>query len=181
MISFRSSITQQLLNYFFTNKHEKRYVNELAKILEVDPKNLDNKLKEIEKEGLLKSEWQGKQRYYSLNQVYPLFKEYEQIFLKTFGLNNFFRKSLEKFHGIVAVYIFGSYANDQFNVSSDIDLLIIGSHKALEAQKAVLKLQKQLNREINIIDMTKKEFEQRKKQNDPFIKEIFDKPIIKVI
>jgi len=37
MISLRSSITQKLLNYFFINPDEERYVNDLARKLKVDP------------------------------------------------------------------------------------------------------------------------------------------------
>lgn len=180
MLSFQSIITQKLLNYFFLNQEEKRYVNELARILEVDAKNLDTKLKELEAEGLFESESQGRERYYSLNKKYPLFEEYKKIIAKTIGLEYLLKESLKNIKGIEEVYIFGSYSRNKLDVSSDVDVLIIGNHKALDAQKAVLPLQRQLSREINVIDMTKREFEDRKIKKEPFIKEILSQPIIRI-
>ena len=79
MISLRSKVTIKILNYFFINPDARHYINELARILNLDPKNVDTKLKELEKEGLLKSEFSGKQRYFYLSKKYPLLKEYRQI------------------------------------------------------------------------------------------------------
>jgi predicted nucleotidyltransferase len=181
MISFRSSITQKLLTYFFLNKTKEFYVNELARFLNADPKNLDKKLKELEKEGIFKNEFRGKQRYYSINHQFPLLNEYEQIFNKTIGLEYQLKNILQKTKGLEEAYIFGSYASNKLDVLSDIDLLIIGSHKSLDVEKAILPLQKTIGREINIIDITKEEFEEKKIKKDPFIKHIFSKQIIKII
>ena len=181
MISFRSTITQKVLAYFFLNKTEKRYVNELARQLDIDPKNLDTKLKELKSEGLLVSEFHGKQRYYSLNKKFPLLKEYLSIFNKTLGVEQRLTTLFGQINGVKEAYIFGSYAKNKMNVWSDIDLLIVGNHKCLDAQKAILPIQKELNREINIIDMTSSEFENKKANNDPLIEDILHKPMIKLI
>ena len=181
MISLKSSITQKLLAYFFLNRTKELYVNELARLLEIDPKNLDKKLKELEKEGLFKSEFKGKQKYYSINSSFPLLKEYEQITNKTIGLEYQLKNTLKKVEGVEETYIFGSYANDKLDVLSDIDLFIIGPHKTLDVERAISPLQKTLGREINTIDMTREKFEEKKRKKDPLIKDIFSKPIIKII
>ena len=67
MIGFRSKITIKVLNYYFLNPKKSHYVNELARILDVDPANLFRKLIELEREGVLVSEMRGNQRYFSLN------------------------------------------------------------------------------------------------------------------
>ena len=79
MFNLNSTITNRVLRFFFINSGEKGYVNELARILEVDPGNLSRKLKELESEGVLISEFSGKQRYYYLNKKYPLLKETKKI------------------------------------------------------------------------------------------------------
>ena len=63
MISFKSKIANKILNYYFNNPDTRCYVNELAKKLDLDPKNLHRKLEELEKEGIFKSEFRGKERY----------------------------------------------------------------------------------------------------------------------
>ncbi len=56
MISLKSEITKKILNYFFINPQESLYVNELSRNLDLDKRNLVKKLKELEKEGILKSQ-----------------------------------------------------------------------------------------------------------------------------
>ncbi|MBI5412125.1 nucleotidyltransferase domain-containing protein [Candidatus Peregrinibacteria bacterium] len=181
MLSLRSKITQKLLLYFFINKQEERYVNELAQLLSVDPKNLDKKLKELEREGLLKSRFMGKQRYYALNPSFPLIREYEQIVKKTIGLEHRLQTLFKTISSIQEAYIFGSYAKNRMDASSDIDLLVVGGHKALDVQKAILPLQRELGREINVVDLTPQEFETRQKNKDPFLQKLFSVPMIKIV
>ena len=49
MISLRSKVAIKLLDYYFLNPEAQAYINELARILELDPKNTETKLKEFEK------------------------------------------------------------------------------------------------------------------------------------
>ena len=67
MISLRSKITQKILNLLFLNEKEKFYVNELAKLIKEDPSNVYKKLLELREEGILSDDFQGKERYFSLN------------------------------------------------------------------------------------------------------------------
>lgn len=181
MFNFKSKITEKILRFYFLNAGGKKYINELAKIIEADPGNLDRKLKELEVEGILNSEFFGKERYYFLNLKYPLLKELKKIYLAKYGVPEALKKGFNKLAGIKRAYIFGSYAKKNFSPESDIDLLLIGSHSALEAQKVILPLQKQLQREFNIIDLTEKEFAKRKKNKDEFIADIFTGNTIKII
>lgn len=181
MFSLKSSITQKLFLFFLINKDKEIYLNELARTIEVDPKNLDRKLKQLELGGIFKSEFKGKQRYYSLNKSCPLLNEYLKIVNETIGLPQQLKKNLNKVNLIEEAYIFGSYASNKFDMLSDIDLLIIGNHKLLDAEKAILPIQKVVEREINIVDMTKEEFERKKRENDPLIIDLLAKPMIKVI
>ncbi|OGC03506.1 hypothetical protein A2276_01160 [candidate division WOR-1 bacterium RIFOXYA12_FULL_43_27] len=180
MISFKSKITAKILEYYFLNPDTERYANELAKALELDPKNLHRKLEELEKEGLFKSEFRGKERYFSLNKKFALLDHYKQIFLKTFGLEHKLKQITKEVAGIKEAYIFGSYAREKMDSSSDIDLLIIGSHSILELQKRINKLQKETGREFNIINLSEAEFKERKK-NDQLIKNIFKAGPIKLL
>ena len=87
MLSLRSKITQSVLLYFFVNPHARIYVNELARSLNLDSGNLSRKLIEIESFGLLSSDWQGDQRYYSLNKSFKLLKEYKKVIQQSIGIH----------------------------------------------------------------------------------------------
>lgn len=181
MISLRSKITQKILNLFFLNEKERFYVNELAKKIKEDPANVHKKLIELKKEGVLSDEFLGKERYFFLNPKYPFLKEYKKIVLKGFGFEKILREKLSKLKGIDSVYIFGSYAENKLSLESDIDVLIIGNVDTIKLQKSLVEIQKLTGREINSIELTKKEFEKRKKKKDELLADIFSKKYIKIL
>jgi predicted nucleotidyltransferase len=181
MFKLNSKIEITILGYFFINDSAKKYINELAKILKVNPANLDKKLKELEKEGVLASETSGNQKYFYLNKRYPLLKEVKKIYNAKYGLEKLLTQSLGSLKNLEEIYIFGSYAKNQLEAESDIDLLLIGSHSSLEAKRKIASLQDYLQREINIVDMTRNDFKQRQKIKDEFITNIFKNKIIKIM
>lgn len=181
MISLRSKITQKILEVFFLNEKERIYVNEMAKRIKEDPANVHKKLLAMKEEGILLDEYQGKERYFFLNKNYPFLKEYKKIILKGFGFEKILREELKKINGINDAYLFGSYVAGKFSEESDIDLLIVGNFDFKKIQKLFLEMQRRLGREINSIELTKKEFNKRLKEKDPLLEDIFSKKNIKIL
>jgi predicted nucleotidyltransferase len=91
------------------------------------------------------------------------------------------RKNLKGIDNIKKAYIYGSYAKDKMDVHSDIDLLIIGNHDIVPLQRRLNKIQKEINREINVVNMSQGELLKRMKNKDPFIKEVFRHKNIRVV
>lgn len=180
MISFKSKVTQKLLEYFFINPDSEHYINELAKLLELDPKNVDTKLKEFENEGLFTSEYRGRERYFKLDRAYPLLSNYREIFNKTIGVEAQLVATVNAVSGIEEAYIFGSYARDQMNASSDIDVLVIGSFDSMELIKKIMNLQKVTGREINVVNISREEFDTKKSEGDSFLAEVMKDERIKI-
>lgn len=181
MINFKSNITQKLLDYFFVNKKSSNYVNELARILELDPGNLFRKLQELEKEGILISEMKGNQKYYSLNSKYPLLSEYKKLYDKKYGFLNDLKKYLKKIKGLKKAFIFGSFVKGNFSPDSDIDLCLVGDHDYESVSPIILSLEKRLGREMSVVDFGTKEFDKKNKNGDEFIKNILSSKIIELI
>ncbi|MFA4818113.1 MAG: nucleotidyltransferase domain-containing protein [Parcubacteria group bacterium] len=179
MISFNSKIAQKVLAYFLLNYEAEMYLNEMADKFAVNRGNLSRKLTEWEKEGILVKNKKGNLSLYKINKKYPLLREIKKIVQKTFGLEKSLKQALKKMEGIKMAVIFGSYAQDKLSSESDIDLLLVGSHNFLEVQKKIAKLQKQFDREINVVDMGEKEF--KKKKNSEFIKNILKNKNIQLI
>ncbi len=180
MVSLRSKVSQKILSYFMLQQGAEVYVNDLARVLHTESGNLTRKLLALEKEGILKNRWQGKQRYYSLNKSFPLLKEYKNIVLKTLGLEQILKTALSKIAGIKKAVIFGSYAQDRMDPHSDIDLLVIGDHGTVDLQRAVAQVQKSIQRDINVVSMSLQEYNDKKK-DDPFLKSIETKKSVKII
>lgn len=181
MVSFKSAVTVKLLKYYFLNPSAKHHVNELARLLEVDAGNLYRKLQELETEGLFISEADCNQHHYWLNKKYPLFKETKKSFEIEYGLPEAIKNSLKNIKGISEAYIFGSYAKKKLKSHSDIDVLLVGNHSALDAKRVILPLEKVFGREINVIDLTKSELDKKFKNKDEFIDNIFKHRHLKLI
>ena len=180
MLSLRSKITQAVLGYFMLHVGAKLYVNEIARRLSLDSGNLARKLKELEKVGILRCEERGLERFYSLNPTYPLLKEYKKIILKSIGFEKLLKQTLKQVGGIEQAYLFGSYAGDCMDLASDIDLMVIGRHSTVDLQKRMAKVQKAIERDINIISLGPEEFES-KRQKDPFFKSFDSKKQIRIL
>lgn len=180
MINFNSKITQEVLSYFLLNSDEELYLNEIARKFLVDKRNLARKLAEWEKEGILIKKEYGNLSLYKINKQYYLLEETKKIAQKSFGLEEKLKKILMKIKGLKQAFIFGSYASNNLESESDIDLLLVGSHKSFDVQREIIKLEKEIDREINIIDMTESELLEKKK-NDEFVNNIFSNKYIQII
>ncbi|MDO8803976.1 MAG: nucleotidyltransferase domain-containing protein [Elusimicrobiota bacterium] len=180
MVSFKSKVARKVLNYFFLNKSTELYVNEAARLLQEDPKNVYRMLVLFEGEGLLKSRFKGRERYFSANHSAPGYKNYKAVFLRSAGVEHILKDALAGLKDLKSAYIFGSYANSGFTAQSDIDILLVGEHEPLEAERALLKPRKNLGRELNIVNMTPEEFK-RKSGKDQFLKNVFEKKTIRLL
>jgi len=180
MINFRSKIAQKVLSYFLLNPEEEMYVNEMARKFVVNRGNLVRKLAEWEREGILTKTERGNLSLYKINKKYSLLEEMKKIAQKKFGLEEQLKKVLKGVKGLKMAFIFGSYAEDKLETESDIDLLLIGSHNALNVQRGIIRLQEEFDREINVVDMTEVELKE-KKQKSEFVKNIFNNKYIQII
>jgi len=181
MLNLKSKIAQEVLGYFMLHETSEMYVNEIARHLHLDSGNLTRKLKELAAEGVLKSETKGNLLYYSLNTAFPLLKEYRRIVLKTVGFEYGLKEALRGVKGLRKAILFGSYAQDKMDVSSDIDLLAVGEHNSIDLHREIAEFQKKMEREINVINMSYEEYEKRRQHNDPLLKSIYRKKRIQLL
>jgi predicted nucleotidyltransferase len=181
MLGFRSKARQQLLAYYFTNPTARHHLRDLAERLGIDPSNLSKELGRLEREGLFASEVSGRQKYFQLNREYPLFDEVRKIVAKTIGAPRVIAQSLKGIDGIDVAYLYGSFASNQQDAGSDIDVLVIGSPREEVLAQAVRKLERQLGREINYTVLTPKEFESRRARKDAFLEDVWHNKRIPLI
>jgi predicted nucleotidyltransferase len=173
MLALHSIPRQRLLTFFFTNPAARRHLRDLAQQLEIDPSNLSRELRRLEREGLFQSEISGRQKYFQLNRKYPLFNEIRSIVAKTIGAKFQIAEGLKEIKEIEEAYLYGSFARNQHDGASDIDILIIGNPNSESLAVGVRKLEHQLGREINYTVLTRKEFTSRRKRKDAFLENVW--------
>ena len=176
MINFleitKSRLRNKILLHFFTNTDDEMYLREMALRLKEDPGNLSKELSKLEKEGVFISQFRGKQKYFFLNKVYPLFNELKSIIFKTIGIQGSLQNIINETSGIVAAFIYGSFAIGKVNASSDIDLCLIAKNSVFNENNFISKidgLEKTISREINYIYYSEEEWEKQINKNDSFI------------
>jgi len=95
------------------------------------------------------------------------------IVAKTIGAIPLIAQSLKKVEAIDEAYVYGSFARNQQDASSDIDVLVIGTAKGEALAEAMQKLERQLGREINYTVFSRKEFESRRSRKDAFLENVW--------
>ena len=143
-----------MLECFISNSHEKITASQTAKKHKLNQKSVYLFFEQLETQGILMSEEQGKNKLYSLNQNNKeLIKQFlcaiEHLRTLFFYNKNpnikFLAEHLvQHIKGIAA--IFGSYAKSTQKATSDLDLFIIGKFN----EKEILQIANTFNIEVNI-------------------------------
>jgi len=173
MLDLKSKSRQKLLAFYFTNPSTRLHLRDLAARLHIDPSNLSKELRRLERGGLFRSEVVGRQKYFQLNRKYSLFNEVRNIIAKTIGAIPLMGQSLKSIAGIEEAWLFGSFARNQQDAASDIDVLVIGAPNSGSLAMSMEKLERQLGREINYTVLSRKEFNSRRARKDVFLENVW--------
>lgn len=172
MINFNNKKIQKILAFFFLNPEVCLYLKELSDQLELDNGNLSRYLSSLVSDGVLTMKEVGRQKYFSLNESYPVLLELKKMMELDISPEYLLKEVFAKIKGLNKAYIFGSYASGDFNSKSDLDILLIGDHNPIDARRELIPLQKRLGREINTIDYTEHEYEKKIKEKDGFLAKV---------
>ena len=181
MFSLRSELRRKLLTFFYVNRNARVYVRQLAVALDADSTNVSRELARLRQEGLLRSETEGRQLYYSVNRDYPYLKPVFALLQGSVGIQPTLKHALQAVPGIRSAWIFGSFAKNEAAAASDIDLLIVGKPDQAQLAAEVRKAEKTLRREINYTVLTPKELKRRLPKRDPFVTDIWSGKRIELI
>ena len=181
MLQLRSKLRQALLGYYFTNPKAEHHLREIARIIGADPANLSRELAGLTAQSLFLARTSGRQKYFRLNRNYPLYEEFKRIVFKTVGVISRLQKTLVDLPGVGEAYLYGSFAQEQQDEASDIDILIVGQLNDEDLENAINKLERQFRREINYTVMIPAEFEARRRRNDPFLGDVLRRKTINLL
>ena len=164
---------QKILALVFLHPDRRFYLGEIERLLKTSKGTLSRELKLLVKAGILTSEKKGKQAFYSVNTNNPIYPELRSIVYKTFGIADMLKKVLKPLKAkIKAAFIYGSVASGEESARSDIDVMLIGSITFMKISIVLDKAEKTLGREINPTVYPVKEFKEKHKQGNHFIKTV---------
>ena len=177
----KSKTREKIIRLFFSDIEKEYYLRELERILDIPVGNIRRELLNLEKSGLFKRSKKGNLVYYSVNKSSPIFEEFRKIVFKTIGAEGLIRKALAKVENIKIAFIFGSYAKEEEDYFSDIDLMIIGNPNENELVAKISRIEKKIGREINYYIFSHLDWDKKIKEKNSFIENISAQPKIFLI
>jgi predicted nucleotidyltransferase len=181
MISLRSELRRKLLTFFYVNRSARVYVRQLAAAIDADSTNVSRELASLRREGLLRSEAEGRQLYYSVNPAYPYLKPVFALLHGTVGIAPALKHALASVPGIESAWLYGSFAKNEADAVSDIDVLIVGQPDQVQLAAEMRRVERSLRREINYTVLTPRELNRRLAKRDAYLADVWNGKRIELI
>ncbi|MFC2062000.1 nucleotidyltransferase domain-containing protein [Elusimicrobiota bacterium] len=126
-------------------------------------------MENLNKLGIIEKSIQGNRVYYKAEKACPIFNDLKKMFLKCTGIAEALREKLLRSNEIKIAFIYGSYARGEENLTSDIDLFVIGKISSKKLSSLISAQKRELMREINYMVIDLKELKRKIKIKDHFL------------
>ena len=126
------------------------YLTDLARRLGVSPSSLQLELSSLTAAGIIRRREDGNRTYYQANTESPIFPDLYGLLLKTAGVHDVIRASLDGLENQIDVaFVYGSVARSEERSSSDIDLMVVGEVRLSDLAPRLKVAETKLNRPVN--------------------------------
>lgn len=168
----------KLLQIFLKNPDQSFYTKELSRHTQVGVGTVNNFLRNLQKDDILKLEKIGNVHLYRLNNELEIVKKLK-IFntLLEFENNKLVDQFIKEDNTIISMVLYGSYANGENDSKSDIDLLLITNNKK-NLTNLIQKLEARMKKIISIQKMNISEWQKLKEKDKIFYESILINHIV---
>ena len=170
-----------IMAFYTSNLNASLYGRDLARKLKANQRTVQLSLNILEKEKIIKSKRNGKNKEFLLNRENPLtkqilimaeiFKSYTTL-SSNFELHQIISDVIKHTNGVVLIY--GSFIKGYATKESDLDILIIGRMDITEEET----LKSKYSREIHTMFLNEREFVDGLKKKANFILEVAENHLI---
>ena len=178
---FSSRVRAKLLTKFLLSPGAGFNAWELAKSLGENYSAVWRELVNLESIGILHNAQVGNAKVYNINPTCPIIPELRSLILKTDGFGDIIRARLSESVNINAGFIFGSYASGEADLTSDLDLMIIGKVDLTQFSSTIAALENELKRPINYVIYSEEEWKNKLADGDAFAMNVKISPKIMLI
>lgn len=142
---------------------------------------VQTELKKLQRLDIISRVKDGNRVYYRANTAHPVYPEIRALVLKTSGLADVIVNALGNEAGIRVAFVFGSFARQEEKAGSDVDLMVIGDIGLRKLTGLLMDVSGKIGRGIIPRVFSKKDFVERKKDQDHFLKQVLEAPKIFII
>ena len=175
---FGSEARVRVLALLLTGPEGEYYLRDISRRTGCAPHAVRQEMARLGVLGLAHAERRGNRTYYRANEASPIFPELKTLFLKTAGLGDLVRQTLEQIGGVEVAILYGSLAAQRETLESDVDLLLVGDAALSTISPSLRKLEAQVGREVNVTILSVDELRQRVARSEPFVSEILSHPML---
>ncbi len=170
---FNETIKWKILMKYFEKPEAEYFVKELSRELRISSGSASRVCKELENEGILKTEEKGRALFYSLRNDEP-----NVMRLKSAWFVNGFMKSRKHWEKdeFQSVALYGSRASGKYISKSDIDLLVITNVK--NAEELLRGMRKKYGEKLTITNLPISKWMQMAKSKDRFYIEVLSSHVL---
>lgn len=155
------------LKFFIENPYSEIHLREFSRKMKISSNTAQRFLDLFLKENLVKEERKANLRYFKANLQNLVFRQMKITYsikkITDSGLLNIFKEN-----NFSSVVLFGSVARGEDNELSDIDIVAIGPNKKIDLSK----VEKNLDKELNIHFFTFSEWKKHQKSNKAFYQNV---------
>ena len=170
---FVSQTRLKLINILFYNPQEIYYVRQLVRLTDEEINSVRRELANLQKSGVISSEWRGNRLYYWADKQSSLFFNLLTIANQSSGLGLKLQNKNETLGTIKLVFYSNKFITGDKRTADDIDLVIVGDVSLREIDSFIKQEQEVRGYEINYMVMGKGEFRLRRQKRDQFIVDFF--------
>ena len=173
---------RRVLGLLLLHPEEALHGREIARRTALPSGTLNRELARLADAGVLKRERRGNQLVYSAERACPVFEELASILRKTSGVADVLAAALAPARErIRAAFVYGSVAGGRERAGSDVDLMVIGELGFAQAVKLLHPAQEVLGREISPRVYSVREWRQKRRAPDAFLRDVLARPRIFVM
>lgn len=176
-----SKARREILALFFGNFGESYHLRRVCREVNQEINAVKRELDILEDAKLLTKEKRLNKSVYSLNPSWQFFDEFLRIFTKESDVSKRILKNKMKLGKVQFAALSLKLTRKQPIKENEVYALFVGVIVTPEIQAIIQSVENQYPFEINYTVMTKKEFDYRKKQNDPFIWSFLREPKVMVV
>lgn len=171
-----SRVRAEIFRILFGVDPVETHMRELARQSGCAIGTIQTELKRLHRLNLVVRRKDGNRVCFRANREHPLFQDIQGLVVKTVGLVDVLKISLDTCPGIVLAFVFGSLARDEEQATSDIDLMVVGSVGLRQLADQLAGVAERLGREVNPHVMAIEEFSERKRHGEHFVTQVVAGP-----
>ena len=168
----------KLLKMFLSNPDKSFYTKEISRNMGLGSGTVNNFLKNIYRDNILKKEIVGNVHLYRLNNESEITKQMKILnIIIELEKAKFIEEFAKDDDTIISIILYGSYANGEYDSKSDIDVLLLVNKKK-QFTDMIQKLESKVKKTISIQILTISDLQKLKEKDKIFYESILENHIV---